>query len=99
MAVSASFNGAISASRRLVPCANFEADRGLAPRPATCRPIGIGAVIRSSQPEPLQSGDGEDRRLGDALLQLAQPRLDVAAKIDDAEVRPNVEHLRFAPQR
>ena len=40
------------------------------------------------QAEPLEAGRRQERRIGDALLELAQPRLDVAAEADDLEVGP-----------
>ena len=49
--------------------------------------IGTGAVMRSCEPKPLQPGDRQHGRVRYAVLQLAQARLDVAAKADDARGR------------
>ena len=49
--------------------------------------------------EPLQAGTGQQRRVGGAVLELAQPRLDVAAHGHNGEIGPQVLDLRLAPQR
>ncbi len=48
--------------------------------------------------EPYQSRHGEKRRVGGALLELSQPRLDIAAEIGDAEIGAEPPHLGRAPQ-
>ena len=55
--------------------------------------------MRSARPSRRKPGAGEQRRVGDALLELAQPRLDVAAHRHDGEIGPQVQHLGLAPQR
>ena len=55
----------------------------------------IGSVMRCGETEPVQPGAGEKRRVGHALLELAQPRLDVAAEPHDLEIRAPVQ--RSAP--
>ena len=38
------------------------------------------------EPEPLQSGERQDRRVDFAVIELAQPRLHIAAQRHDAQV-------------
>ena len=54
-------------------------------------------VLRQSQ--SIEAGAGQERRIGNALLQLAQPRLHVAAEADDAQVGTRAQHLRLAARR
>ena len=51
------------------------------------------------QAQPLQSGHRQQRRIGLAGRQLAQPRLHIAAQGNDLEVRPEGQQLRLPPQR
>jgi hypothetical protein len=48
--------------------------------------------------EAAQAGHGEEGGAGDALGELAHPGLDVAAELDDREVRPAVAQLGAAAQ-
>ena len=48
--------------------------------------------------QTIETGHGKQRRIGDALIELSKPRLDIAAEIDDAEVGAQTLHLRAAPQ-
>ncbi len=49
--------------------------------------------------EPLETGERKKRRVGRALFDLAQPRLDIAPEIGDAKIGPEPFHLGRAPQR
>ena len=49
--------------------------------------------------EPLEPGGGEHERVDLARGELAQPRVDVAAQLDDLEVGPHGEQLRAPAQR
>ena len=57
------------------------------------------AVIALARPEPVEPGDGQQRRIGHAVAQLAQPRIDIAAERHDLEVRPVPQHLRRPADR
>ena len=49
--------------------------------------------------EPFETGQREQGRVGLAFGELLQPRLDIAAKIDDAQIGPEPLDLRAATQR
>ena len=52
-----------------------------------------------AQSEALQPGDGEERAVGDAVLELAQARLDIAAELHHRQIGADGERLRPAAQR
>ncbi len=52
-----------------------------------------------SEAEPLQARAGQERCVGNAVFELFQAGLHVAAKIYDLEVGPRAAHLRLAPER
>ena len=77
--------------------AAFERERAL--------PDGGQAVLRIEQrrdplaeAQPLQTRGGEDDRVVLALVELAQPRVDVAAQRHDRQQRIALAQLRFAAQ-
>ena len=55
--------------------------------------------VQIMQPEALQPGDGEEGAMGDAILELAQARLDIAAKLHHRQIRADGEGLGPAAQR
>ena len=56
-------------------------------------------VARSRQAEPLQAGERQQRGVDLAVLELAQPRLDIAAQRRHVEVGPQPLGDRLPPQR
>ncbi len=85
-------------ARRGVVGAGLDADRALADRRQKF--VDVEQCRRGGeQAEPLQAGDGEQRRVGFAGLDLAQPRLDIAAQRHDGEIRPQALDQRLPPQR
>ena len=54
---------------------------------------------RVGEAEPLQSGERQQGRVDLAGVELAQPRLDIAAQRHDVEIRPQPLHHRLPPQR
>ena len=78
--------------------AGLDADRALAHRRQKF--VDVEQCRRGvEQAEPLQAGDGEQRRVGLAGLDLAQACLDVAAQRHDGEVRPQALDQGLPPQR
>ena len=59
---------------------------------------GITHAMRSRQPQPLQTRLGQHDRVELPLVELAQPRFDVAANVFDDQIGPQVQELRFAAQ-
>ena len=51
------------------------------------------------KPQTLQPGKREQRGVGHAALELGDPRLDIAAEVDDLKVGPQPLHLRLAAKR
>ena len=85
-------------ARRCVVGAGLDADRALADRRQKFIDV-EQSRCGVKQAEPLQAGDGEQRRVGFAGLDLAQPRLDVAAQRHDGKVRPQALDQGLPPQR
>ena len=56
-------------------------------------------VARSCKPETLQARIGQKDRVHLAVVELAQPRVDIAAQQDDLEIGPQPRHLRVAAHR
>ena len=77
--------------------AAFDADRALADRRQHLVLGHRRADMRHA--ESLQAGQGQQRRLDDAGLALGQPRVDIAAQIDDLEVGPAMQELGAPAQR
>ena len=85
-------------ARRGIVGAGLDADRALADRRQKF--VDVEQCRRGvEQAEPLQAGDREQRRVGLAGLDLAQPRLDIAAQRHDGEIRPQALDQRLPPQR
>ena len=51
------------------------------------------------KPQPVEAGAGEERGIGHALVELAQPRLDVAAERHDLQVGALPQNLRLPSRR
>ena len=87
VAVSAIVDRGDQRARRGVVGAGFDPDGALADRRQESSGSRM-AVAADNEPEPLQSGDRQQRRVDLAGLELAQPRFDIAAQRHDREVRP-----------
>ena len=61
--------------------------------------VGTGAVMRSARPRRIRPARPAGSRRRRPPLELAQPRLDVAAQGHDREVGAQAPHLSLAPQR
>ena len=95
--VSASRSAATASLRLGVVGAALQADRPLPHRRQHPRRVeNLRDAVREA--EPHQPGFREDDRVEVLLVELPQPRLDVAAQVDELQVGPAVEHLRPAAQ-
>ncbi len=53
----------------------------------------------TGEAQPFESRKREKRGVGGAPLKFREPRLDIAAEVDDLKVRAQAPDLRLAPQR
>lgn len=75
--------------------AGLERERALSRRRGQ-RPQAEAEAGLAAAAEPLEAGRGEDEPVDLAAFALAQPRVDVAAELDDVEVGADGEQLRAA---
>ncbi len=85
-------------ARRRIVLARLDGDDALPDRRNEF--VGVERLGRGvGEAEPLEAGEREQRRIDLAGIELAQPRLHIAAERYDAEVGPQPLHQRLPPQR
>src|SRR5690606_32091078 len=82
----------------LVPEARLDADGPLCRRRPKDARIEDAADL-ALPAEPVEPGDGEERRVRDSVAELPEPRIDIAAERHDREVGPLPPELRATPDR
>ena len=91
-------DGVHELARSRVGGARLDRDRALADRGGKLvHRKQRGCDIRTA--EALEAGKRQQRCVDDAVVELAQPRLDIAPKRHDAEIRPQSFHQRLPSQR